>query len=405
MLWAPAEPPPLQYEIETLGPIRPQRSTSPAALATALPATRALTFTGERFTPEERGPIWYEHWHRYAEAARLAHGKRVLDAACGEGYGTYLLADSARSVVGVDVSSEAIAHARARYPRPNLVFTQASVTHLPLRPASIDLVVSLETVEHLSKQREMLAEFRRVLASDGILVISSPNRPVYNEEVAVENHFHVKELDRAEFSHLLAPLFPRQAWFGQRIVAQSALWAEGANAGGVAFTVLDDGQTVHYAQPASPMYFVVVAAAEGVTLPQVPLLSLFDDGALTLWRGYATAYDRQQQSAWRELEARGDADKWHAQLIVAVNDLASERQKTSVLVPRVVALEAELAQSQVELGRAMHKLFAANDAFAREGAAHGEVLRRLAHRESIAGWLRFPVAALKRRFSRTGRVD
>lgn len=364
-------------------------------MATDSPAIRALTFTGERFTPEERGPIWYEHWHRYAEAACLARGKRVLDAACGEGYGSFLLADGARFVVGVDVSSETVAHARARYPRPNLVFTQASVAQLPLREASIDLVVSFETVEHLSKQREMLAEFKRVLAPDGILVISSPNRPVYNEEAAVENHFHVKELDRAEFSTLLDPLFPRQAWFGQRVIAQSALWAEDGDAGGVAFTVLDNGRTVQYVQPASPMYFVVVAAAEGVTLPQFPLLSLFDDGALTLWRGYASAYDRQQQSAWRELEARKAADKWLAELIVAVNDLASERQKTSVLVPRLKALEIELAHSQADLGRTKH-------AFARESAAHGDARRRLAYRESIIGWLRFPFAALKRRFSRTG---
>ena len=369
-------------------------------MATALPATRALTFTGERFTPEERGPIWYEHWHRYAEAVHLARGKRVLDAACGEGYGSFLLADGARSVVGVDVSSEVVAHARIRYPRPNLVFAQASVTHLPLRDTSIDLVVSFETVEHLANQRSMLAEFRRVLAPDGILVISSPNRPVYNEEAGAENHFHVKELDRSEFAGLLDPFFPQQAWYGQRIVAQSALWAEGDNAGGVAFTVLDSGRTFPKAGPPSPMYFVVIAAAEGVTLPRFPSLSLFDDGALTLWRGYL--HDRQQHSARRALEARRDADKWHAQLVVAVNELASERQKTSVLVPRVAALEAELAQNEVELGRTMHKLYQANDAFGRENAAHGEVRRRLAHRESIVGWLRFPFAALKRRFFATG---
>ena len=366
---------------------------------------RALTFTGERFTPEERGPIWYEHWHRYAEAVHLARGKRVLDAACGEGYGSFLLADGARSVVGIDVSAEAVAHARARYPRFNLVFTQASVTQLPLREASIDLVVSFETVEHLPKQREMLAEFKRVLAPDGILVISSPNRPVYNDEAAVENHFHVKELDRAELANLLDPFFPRQTWFGQRIIAQSALWAEDGGAGGVAFTVFADGREAQYVQPASPMYFVVVAAAEGVTLPRFPSLSLFDDGSLTLWRGYASAYDRQQQSTWRELEARKDADKWHAKLVVAVNHLARERQKTSVLVPRVAGLETELAHSQADLGRTKHGLYEAQDALARESAAHAEVLRRLAYRESIVGWLRSPFAALKRRFARTSSMS
>ena len=76
---------------------------------------------------------------------------------------------------------------------------------MPLPSASVDLVVSFETIEHLREQREMLAEFRRVLAADGVLVISSPNRPVYNEGGGIDNHYHVRELDRAELAALLTP--------------------------------------------------------------------------------------------------------------------------------------------------------------------------------------------------------
>ena len=86
----------------------------------------------------------------------------------------------------------------------------------------------------------MLAEFRRVLAADGILVISSPNRPVYNEGGGVENHFHVRELDRAELAALLTPAFPRQTWYAQRVVAQSVLWAEEAGGGPSSFLTLAD---------------------------------------------------------------------------------------------------------------------------------------------------------------------
>ena len=68
----------------------------------------ALVFTGERFTPESRGAIWYEHWHRYCAVAKLAHGRIVLDAACGEGYGSALLAQSAASVTGLDVDGQAL---------------------------------------------------------------------------------------------------------------------------------------------------------------------------------------------------------------------------------------------------------------------------------------------------------
>jgi len=134
----------------------------------------ALTFTGERFVPGVGGEIVYEHVHRYAYARRYADGKRVLDAACGEGYGSALLSREAATVVGVDDGAAAIAHARARYHAPNLAYVQGSVLALPLADASVDLVVSFETIEHLGEQREMLAEFRRVLAPDGVLILTAP---------------------------------------------------------------------------------------------------------------------------------------------------------------------------------------------------------------------------------------
>ena len=74
-----------------------------------------ITFTGERFVPGCAGEIAYEHWHRYAFARQFVAGKRVLDAACGEGYGSALLASVAASVVGVDIDAPAVAHAAERY--------------------------------------------------------------------------------------------------------------------------------------------------------------------------------------------------------------------------------------------------------------------------------------------------
>jgi SAM-dependent methyltransferase len=379
-------------------------------MTSSISANATLTFTGERFMPEVRGPIWYEHWHRYAAVAPLAAGKRVLDAACGEGYGSYLLAQDAVAVTGVDIAADAIAHAAGHYAQPNLQFTIGSVTQLPLPPASVDLIVSFETIEHLREQEQMLAEFRRVLGADGILVISSPNRPVYNEGGGVENHFHVRELDRAELAALLAPAFPRQTWYAQRVVAQSVLWAEAPVAAATSFLTLGDHRPVASPAPAPPMYFVVVCGGEHAVLPVLPALSLFDDGECSLWRDYARALARESELAWDELNARKIAEDRLAELVSAINALASARAVGVAQAERIVALEAALettrtkaqeALTQAEL--ALMQMQAAHaqttDAHAREQAAHGETRARLAYRESARGWLRLPFAVVRRRMA------
>jgi len=364
---------------------------------TAATAT-ALTFTGERFTPEVRGAIWYEHWHRYAVAGPLARGLRVLDAACGEGYGSALLARSAASVVGVDVDAEAVAHARERYSRANLSFAAGSVAELPLADGSVDLVVSFETIEHLAGQQRMLAEFRRVLAPGGALMLSSPNRPVYNEAGGEANHFHVRELDRAELAALLDPLFPQQAWHAQRVSAHSLLWAEARHNGEVAFDALVDDALEQRRAPAPPMYFVVVCGAADAVLPQLPVLSVFDDGALSLWHDYARTLMRERQLAWDELDARKVAEDRLAHLVEEVNAHSSERQKTAALRERVAQLEAALVHAQQHAARVQAQV---QDELARERAGHAETRARLAYRETAAGWARWPLALARRRITGT----
>ena len=374
------------------------------------PASAALTFTGERFTPENRGAIWYEHWHRYCALLPAMRGLRVLDAACGEGYGSALLAREAADVIGVDVGADAVAHARSRYAAHNLRFVRASVTALPFPSAFFDAIVSFETIEHLAEQRDMLAEFRRVLTPDGVLVISSPNRPVYNEAGAVENEFHVRELDRDELRTLLDHGFPHQAWYGQRVFAQSALWAEGRERGVVRFDALGSQGPSQQAAPAAPMYFVVVCGALGGTLPELPALSLFDDAALSLWREFARMSMRERQLAWDELDARKVAEDRLADLVVAVNAASSERARATsltghvtILTGRVAALEGELAAIhagyRAALDTAQAELARTQADFARESSAHGETRSRLAYRESLPGWLRWPLGLARRRFA------
>ena len=229
----------------------------------------------------------------------------------------------------------------------------------------------------------MLAEFRRVLTPDGVLVISSPNRPVYNEAGQVENHFHVRELDRAELKALLDPAFPQQAWYAQRVVAQSALWAEerAAAAKRAILALADRPSPCRRAVPAPPMYFVVSVRRRARRCPSLPALSLFDDGALSLWRDYARALTRERQLAWDELDARAIAEERLAELVPAVNALASDdsgRPGRASKDRRIAALRRRrVAQAELCRGEAQRRTRATR--------------ARLAYRESARGWLRLPL--------------
>jgi SAM-dependent methyltransferase len=350
--------------------------------------TASLPFTGERFTPEARGAIWYEHWHRYCVAFSAVAGKRVLDAACGEGYGSWLLAGAAAEVVGMDIDDAAIAHAAGRYAgRPNLRFVAGSCDALPLDDASVDRVISFETIEHLSSQTAMLAEFRGVLAPDGALILSSPNKTVYSGESGYDNHFHVRELDRDELEAMLGARFPQQHWYGQRALAHSLLWREGgiASLGAELIAMVDDRVEVRKV-PAPAMYFVVVCGAAHAALPELPTLSIFDDGALSLYRDYERALLAEKRLFWDEVDARKIAEARLADLVIAVNDLAGSRQRDEAVSSRVASLDAELKRTQ--------------DAFAQVSGALDETAARLAHRESWRGWLRWPLGRVRRLFGR-----
>jgi len=179
-----------------------------------------LDWSGERYLPDIRGQIHYEHHHRYSLCIPYAQDRTVLDLACGEGYGSALLANRAREVIGIDISTEALTHAKATYAarHSNLRFLQGSASALPLTNASVDLVVSFETIEHLEEQEEMLAEIRRVLRPEGILIISTPDRESYHRAYGSDNPYHVRELDKTEFHDLLAPHFSHIRFWGQRLI-------------------------------------------------------------------------------------------------------------------------------------------------------------------------------------------
>jgi ubiquinone/menaquinone biosynthesis C-methylase UbiE len=165
-----------------------------------------LEDTGERLIPQVHAEqIGYaEHLTRYLAAVPLCEGKDVLDIASGSGYGSRELAAAARSVIGVDISQEAVDYAKEHFPADNLEYRVGSGTSIPLDDDSVDVVITFETIEHIDDYRTFVAEIRRVLRPGGVAVVSTPNDLEYEEN----NHFHLHEFERAELLDLLRPDFP-----------------------------------------------------------------------------------------------------------------------------------------------------------------------------------------------------
>ncbi len=176
-----------------------------------------LPWTGERYVPELEGEIRLEHVHRYLLAREITQGKDVLDIACGEGYGSNLLAEVANSVIGVDISPETIDHAQSIYQKKNLDFKVGSCAQIPLADASVDLVVSFETIEHHNEHEQMMREIKRTLRPGGLLILSTPNKREYTDASGQRNQFHVKELYREDLEKLLRASFKNVALYGQRV--------------------------------------------------------------------------------------------------------------------------------------------------------------------------------------------
>ena len=208
-----------------------------------------------------------EHLHRYAIARDLAYGKDVLDIACGEGYGSELLATVARKVTGVDISEEAIAHAARKYVRPNIAFAVGSCACIPLADASVDLVVSFETIEHHDRHLEMMQEIRRVLRPTGALIISSPDKHEYSDVPDYKNEYHVKELYLSEFKDLLATGFKHVRVLGQRVNFGSLVAPTDGRA--TRFATYSSRNASVRREPGvmKPVYYI--ALASNAALPQI----------------------------------------------------------------------------------------------------------------------------------------
>ncbi len=164
------------------------------------PTTPQMQITGERTVPG----IWHEnYWFRrhevvYERLADLVRDRRVLEAGCGEGYGANLLSEISGPLIALDYDDYAAGHVRMAYPQ--LPVVRANLVALPFDDESFDVVVSLQTIEHLWDQQAFVAECMRVLRVDGTLVVSTPNTLTFPPG----NIYHPHELDAEQLHDLVS---------------------------------------------------------------------------------------------------------------------------------------------------------------------------------------------------------
>lgn len=167
----------------------------------------------ERLGNDPTSELWGEHRSRYRHVVeRGLAGGVTVDVACGAGIGLTLLREHGVRALGFDLDVSALRALHAAYPRLPLAVTDAQ--RLPLPNASVDSVVSFETIEHVPDAAATLREFQRVLRDSGTLVLSTPNR-LFGPPEHHQNPFHVREFSGEELEDLLRESFAEVTIHGQ----------------------------------------------------------------------------------------------------------------------------------------------------------------------------------------------
>ena len=306
-----------------------------------------MNFTGERVIPGEvDSDLFNEHWARYLFARQFCAGKKVLDVACGSGYGSALMAEAAAQVCGADIAAEAIAYARLHYGSPKTVFLQADCRSLPIAPGGFDVVVAFEIIEHLDAAESFLKELRRVLAPAGLLILSTPNRLYYTEDRGEVNPFHHQEFSFPELAEMLRGEFPHCAILLENHVA-GLLVADSRQAGNLAENAPAcrqpaDSDACSTASRREREAYYMLAVCSSRPLPAIqPLLYLPSTG--NVLRERETHIRRLEEQL---TEAREERDSALAQIRVLESQLEERTRWAKQLDQSLAEKDAYVVQLQ-----------------------------------------------------------
>lgn len=172
--------------------------------------------TGERILLEKETPLMISrHLSAYSFAKNYVHDKRVLDIGCGQGYGTYFLAEFCKEALGTDYDAAIIDYAKNRYKRGNLKFEVLDIKDLDLFKGKLDIVCCFQVIEHIRDARIFLENINNLLNPDGVFICSTPNKLDASPHSDMpHNKFHVKEYLLDEFRQLLSGFFKEIDMFG-----------------------------------------------------------------------------------------------------------------------------------------------------------------------------------------------
>jgi 2-polyprenyl-3-methyl-5-hydroxy-6-metoxy-1,4-benzoquinol methylase len=239
-----------------------------------------MKWTGERLETFVINDTMIEHLHRYALVKGLVKDKVILDIACGEGYGSNLLAQEAKLVIGVDIDKETVKAAQGKYKKKNLTYQVGSTSNIPCEDNFFDIVVSFETIEHHNEHEQMIAEIKRVLKPEGILIISTPDKKQYSDIPNYQNPFHIKEMYEKEFKALIKNNFQNQIFLQQQPIYGSLIINEALNSNWTSFK--GNYQNINACIFENGVY--IIAIASDASLQNLPLSNSFwtDKDLLTM---------------------------------------------------------------------------------------------------------------------------